>query len=159
MIVPKRRKKKFVFRLAILCMICVGIFLIVSNISKKEVPEGIKESESNTKNKYVTISTDGIKQNISSKLKESKRFEDLDITELNLTQSDGMTNLKGYITNNTNETQEERKINILLMDDQGNEITRMGAHIKTLKAGETTLLNASVTFDYTNAYDVVFQRQ
>ena len=142
-----------------LCLICIGVYLIFSSFNKKGGENNGEISETDANSKYVKVLEDGTKVNTSPKLKENKKYKNLDITDLNLTQSDGMTNLKGYITNNTNETQEESTINILLMDDQGNEITRMGAHIKNLKAGETTLLNSSCTFDYSNTYDVIFQEQ
>lgn len=45
-------------------------------------------------------------------------------------------------------------LDIKLLDEQGNEIVTVGGIISPMQVGETTQLNASMTMDYANAYDV-----
>ena len=45
-------------------------------------------------------------------------------------------------------------LNIKLLDEQENEIITIGGIISPMQVGETTQLNAGMTMDYANAYDV-----
>ena len=44
-------------------------------------------------------------------------------------------------------------VEIIILDKEGNEITRIGGYIDKVKAGEKVELNASATSDFANAYD------
>ncbi len=50
------------------------------------------------------------------------------------------------------------QITITVLDKSGNTIATIPAYIKALSSGESTALNASTTFNYANAYDIVIKK-
>lgn len=145
----KKNKKIVIISgiILIILVLCIGIGIYFWKEKNKPVPQD-QEKE------YVQTLEDGTKLNISQKLSETKTIDGLEITEIQLTEKGNTTQLLGTITNKTDETKPASIITITFLDKQGNEITSIKPYIKELKPGENTPLNASTTFDYTNAYDI-----
>ena len=145
-------KKK---RISIKAWIIVAIILIiiivavVININKKNK----HETTENDENSYVEEIADGIKINKSTKLNESKLVNGLLISNIQLTESDGMTTLLADVTNKTEQKTSFKKLRIILLDENENEISSMIAFLNNINAGETTKLNVSTTSNYIKAYD------
>lgn len=133
--------------LLIILVICIGIGVYLWSQKEKSIPQNQEEG-------YSQILEDGTKLNISQKLSETKTVDGLEITNIQLTEKGNTTQLLGTITNKTNEKKEASIITIIFLDKEGNELTNIKPYIKELEAGESTVLNASMTFDYTNAYDI-----
>lgn len=145
-----KKNKKLVIILVIILIIlvlCIGVGIYIWKEKNKPIPQEQGKE-------YVQTLEDGTKLNVSQKLSETKIIDGLEITQLQLTEKGNTTQLLGTITNKTNETKKASIITITFLDKQGNEITSMKPYIKELKANESTPLNASMTFDYTNAYDI-----
>ena len=111
------------------------------------------------KEKFVTILEDGTKLNISSKLHETKDFEGMEIMNLQLTENNNTTLLLGEITNTSPNVQGGYLVNIVIIDEQGNEMTTIEAYIKELNPGQSTQLSSKTTLDYANAYDISISRK
>lgn len=123
------------------------------NQANKERVKSVDEE-----NKYVTILSDGTKENTSEKLKEKKSFDGLEITDIKLTENNQKTTLTGIITNNTKKVKGDYEVNIIFVDSKNNELSEMSFLVKQLQPGESTTLNASTTFDYSNAYNIIFRK-
>ena len=91
--------------------------------------------------------------NKSTKLNESKLVNGLLISNIQLTESDGMTTLLADVTNKTEQKTSFKKLRIILLDENENEISSMIAFLNNINVGETTQLNVSTTSNYIKAYD------
>ena len=107
-----------------------------------------------TDEKFVQVLEDGTKLNKSSKLNETKNVEGIEISNIQFTYKDGQTVLLADVTNNSGKAIDMTLLNIKLLDEQENEIITIGGIISPMQVGETTQLNAGMTMDYANAYDV-----
>lgn len=160
------KKSKIYIAVSVIICIIIVVALVSVYFYQKRLTTNDPNTNTNGKNtilndseEYVEILEDGTKINNNEKLKENKKIDKLDITDINITASNGLTKLTGTITNNTNEIQEESVISIIFLDKDGNELTKVGAYIKQLAPEESTQLNASVIFDYSNVYDIKFEKQ
>lgn len=144
----KRKKKKqnvIAFMMIIVLILAIVIIFIYNKDNKN--------TENKNEESYVEETTDGIKVNKSSKLNEAKLVNGLLISNIQLTEKDGMTTLLADVTNKNEEKTEFKKLKIILLDENGDEISNMIAFVGEIKAGETTQLNASTTSNYIKAYD------
>lgn len=140
----KKNKKIIVFIIMLLILIAVVVFLV--NKDNKKV-------ENKQEDSYIEETEDGIKVNKSSKLNEAKLVNGLLISNIQLTEKDGMTTLLADVTNKNEEKTGFKKLTITLLDENGDEISNMIAFVGAIEAGETTQLNASTTSNYIKAYD------
>ena len=143
----KRRKELKVIVAFIVVFILVLIAIII-NVNNIDAQPTSTEDES-----YVQEMDDGISINKSIKLNEAKLVNGLLISNIQLTEKDGMTTLLADVTNKTEQKTELKKLKIVLLDESGNEIATMTAFINAINAGETTQLNTSTTSNYIKAYD------
>ena len=130
-------------------ILIIIIVAVIVNINKKNK----HETTENDENSYVEEIADGIKINKSTKLNESKLVNGLLISNIQLTESDGMTTLLADVTNKTEQKTSFKKLRIILLDENENEISSMIAFLNNINAGETTQLNVSTTSNYIKAYD------
>lgn len=130
-------------------ILIIIIVAVIVNINKKNK----HETTENDENSYVEEIADGIRINKSTKLNESKLVNGLLISNIQLTESDGMTTLLADVTNKTEQKTSFKKLRIILLDENENEISSMIAFLNNINAGETTQLNVSTTSNYIKAYD------
>ena len=156
--------------ITIVFIIIIGIAIIISailcikNIRKRD-PEDIEEQKNETienntvVEEFVEVLEDGTRLNTSSKLDETKKFEGLEISNLQITEKDNVTLLLGTITNVSQTKQGGYPINIKLIDKDGNEIITIVAIIGELEPGESTQLSTNAISDFANAYDFIITRK
>ena len=154
-----KRKKKGINLITIIIIICIiiiaGIFiknLIQKNNSEKQTNTEINQIEEE-KEKYVQILEDGTKLNISSKLKENKKLDNLELKDIQLTYKNGVTNLLCNIENTSEAKTDIQNVEIILLDEEGNTIYKMQGVIDPIDVGETKQFNSSITADFANAYN------
>ena len=117
----KRNEKKWILVLVAITVLLI-IVLIVKNSKKEVTKENSKQLGANTQ-EYVQVLENGTKLNTSTKLKETKMLDSLEIG------------------------------NIQLTNKNGTEIATVPGIISPLKVGESTQLNTSMQQDYTGIYD------
>lgn len=137
----KIKEKRMILILIIVSMLILGIMWIVTR-PKKEKVEG-----------NFQVLEDGTKLNISDKLKEEKTIDGLKIGNIQLTEKDGQLVLLADVTNQTTKNSDAFLVDITLYDKTGNELTTVTGIVTSIKAGESTQLNAGITEKYVNAYD------
>ncbi len=145
----KKRKISIKAWVIVAIILIIIIVAVIVNINKKNK----HETTENDENSYVEEIADGIKINKSTKLNESKLVNGLLISNIQLTESDGMTTLLADVTNKTEQKTSFKKLRIILLDENENEISSMIAFLNNINAGETTQLNVSTTSNYIKAYD------
>ena len=145
----KKRKKQIVI---IIVFILIVIAITVVVIWKLK----LKSNKSETEKKEIppiTIMEDGTKVNTREKINEAKLVNGLLITNIQLTERDGLTTLLANVTNKGEKKTDFKRLKIVFLDENGNEISTATVFITPLEVGETTELNASATANYINAYD------
>lgn len=150
----KPKEKKMILLLIGITIVVTVIAIIMNNSSQEEKQEITKADKTvELQEKNVKVLEDGTKLNTSNKLKQSKKINGLEISNLQLTEKNNVSVLLGTVKNVTDTKQGGYRINVKIVDEQGNEIITVGAIIGELEPGETTEFNTSATFDYANAYD------
>lgn len=140
-------KKKEVVFIGVLIIIIIIVVVIGAfrNNSKDETQQP---------NVYYEVFEDGTKLNYSPELHKDKTYNGLKISNIQLTEKDGKSVLLADVTNTeTTSTNGFTTMDITFYDDTGNALGVTVGLIKPLAPGETTELNASLTFDYASAYD------
>lgn len=145
----KKRKISIKAWVIVAIILIIIIVAVIVNINKKNK----HETTENDENSYVEEIADGIRINKSTKLNESKLVNGLLISNIQLTESDGMTTLLADVTNKTEQKTSFKKLRIILLDENENEISSMIAFLNNINVGETTQLNVSTTSNYIKAYD------
>ena len=161
----KKRSNFKNIRIAIAVIIIIIVFIICFKIlSKKD----IDNTENNEKEfvlydssiaDYVKKSEDGTKINMSPKINQDTKLNELDIKNIQLTCKNGITTLLADVSNNTNKDSEMKNINIKLLDENNKEIRTVSGYIPALKIGETTKLNVSMSSNLIIAYDIKFSEK
>lgn len=155
----KLMEKKSIL-IAILVLLIIALVLIIINEinSSNDVNNEINSNEQ--REEFVDENTfPGTKLNISPRINEVKIFEELEISDIQITTKDNIGSLIANVTNKTNEVKGDFAVGIKIIDKNGNEITTVHGYIKSLKPRETTQLSASKTFDFSNAYDIKFEKE
>ena len=144
----------------VIFIIAIAIFSIkiANNVNKNNTETAEKNVINNIKSEYVEILSDGTEQCTSDKLNETKKVEDLEVKNIKLTSKDNITQITAVVTNTGSKDMSSTQITITVLDKSGNTIATIPAYIKALSSGESTALNASTTFNYANAYDIVIKK-
>lgn len=150
----KKKKRRIITIGFITIIVLIAVFITYLIIRKNNK----NPSELGKTEQYFTVLEDGTKVNNSPKIKENKQFDELDITNIELREKGEITQLIATVTNNTNSAKGGYPASMIFVDGNNNELAKMGIYIKELQPGESTTLNASITFNYTNAYDIIIKK-
>ena len=156
----KESEKKGIFILIIISIIIIGIITIYTLVRNKNIPssEDVVDT-SKVKEEYVEMLNDGTKLNTSSKLSKEKKLGDLKITNIQLTNKNGISVLLADVENTGSIATEEKLVSISMVDNEGKEIKKLTGLIVALEPGAKTQLNVQVTSDYSNVYDFVIEEK
>ena len=147
----KRKKKGITPKDLLIITVVIVILVVVFFIfKKKDTTPKARPSETE---EFVSILEDGTKQNTSNKLAETKEIEGLEISNIRLTEKDGLTLLLADVRNPGNKDNGDFGVDIKLVDKEGNELATVGGYIDSVKVGETVTLNITVTSSLANSYD------
>lgn len=164
-------KKKGVNLMAIILIIILIVVVVIllrkavfkTNNQKNTVTnQKVAETTQNVakeEEKNVKVLEDGTKLNTSSDLSKNKSFENLEFSGMKLTCKNGITNLLCNIKNNSNTKTNMQEVNIVLLDEKGNEIYKMSGIIDEINPGESKEFNTSITADFANAYNFKIEKK
>ncbi len=148
-----KRNEKIGVSILIAITIVVIIIAIIVKSGNEEPKEEIQEKTMTPSDEFVQQLNDGTRLNTSDKLHETKKIEEMEISDFQVTEKNNMTLLLANITNTSDTKQGGYPVSIKVVDKQGNEIITLAAFIGELEPGQSTQLSTSATFDYANAYD------
>ena len=142
----------------IACIVSANIFL-KKGTNNINIDENKLEIYDSSIADYVKKIDDGTKINVSPKLNQDTKINGLDIKNIQLTCKNGITTLLADVLNNTNKDSEMKNINIKFLDENNKEIRTVNGYIPSLKIGETTKLNVSMSSNLIIAYDINFSEK
>lgn len=100
---------------------------------------------------------DGTSVNISEKVtKETKYLDSLEFKNISITESGKLTHIGADVYNNSETLLTEKEVTIILLDQKNEEIKKINTYIGTIPSKTSVKLNANVTLDYSNVYDIKF---
>ena len=152
----KKKEKKRIIILVVIAIIVIVALLIVRavlNNNENNNTQTPSSSSSEAGSEYTALYSDGSKLNVSSKLKENKTYQNVTISNIQLTTVNGLNRLLANVTNNSNSSTDAQDVSLVFVDNQGNTIATIPGVIPAMNAGATEQLNASTTKDIINAYD------
>lgn len=159
-------KKKEKLLIAVLITITVIVIIFAGMRNKNDVEEGqvsnagpmltegeVENLEEPVVEKYVEVGEDGSKVNTSEALKSNKVVNNVEFSDIQLSQRSGETLLTATVKNTGNTANELFSVNLTLVDDAGQDIVTVGGLVAPMEAGATSTFETSMTLDYANAYD------
>ena len=108
---------------------------------------------------FVSRQDDGSQLNTSNKLKEDRKFDGLEISNITLRENGGITTLLADVKNTTGVATPQKNVKVTLLDKEGAKIIDLSGIIDAMESGETVKLNVSVTSDLSNAYDFTISNE
>ena len=150
-------KRWIILLIAVVIIAIVLIVVLAGNKGKKgQIDQGTiqgQEVEEETTEQYTEELLDGTKINTSEEFNSTKKYENIEISNIQFVEKEGISTLLADLRNTGNTKHEEEIVKITILGEQGEEITELKAIIGEIEAGKTKRLNASITADVTNAKD------
>lgn len=158
----KKKEKVWIAILVIITLVVI-IFAVTrkgknndnvpSNVGTTLTDGEVEDLEEPVVEKYVELGEDGTKVNTSEALKTNKVVNNVEFSDIQLSQKDGETLLTAVIKNTGSTPNELFSVNITLVDDAGQDIITVGGLVAPLDAGATGQFETSMALDFANAYD------
>lgn len=157
----KSKEKKVILILVVITII-IAILVKVKNASNEKLAEELaskddvvstEDTDKLVEDEFIDVASDGTRVNTSSKLAETKKVGDYEVSNIQLTELNGQSTLLADVKNTGSDKKDVTLIDITLLDKEGEEISTIGGIVGDIEPGETTQLNASVTTNVANAYD------
>ena len=147
-----KSNEKFFITILVIITLCLVIFA-VRRSKNKDVEGQVVSGTNDVMKEYVKTTEDGTKVNTSEKLGEKKIVNNIEFTDIQLTENDGETLLIATVTNTGSVKTEMFAVNITLLDESGAEIKTIPGVVAPLETGATAKFSSSTTLDFVNAYD------
>ncbi len=148
----KKNEKIVVGAIALIAIIVIAGLVISRNSRRQQIADG-GEDENYVEEEFVQRLEDGTRLNTSEQLHTTKRIEGVEISNIQVTEKDNLTDILGTATNVTDKVQQGFTMDVKILDKEGNEITTIGGIVGKLEPGESTEFHSNATFDFANAYD------
>ena len=156
-----RDEKRWIVLL--IAVLVIAIVLIVGlaigrNIKKEKTGENNNVGQAQNE-EYVEVLEDGTKVNTSNKLKENKKFGNLEISNISIEEKENETILEADVTNIGSNNEGDYAIYLSVKDDEGKEIKKIAGYINHIGPNEKTKLRIKTSYDFANAYDFEIEKQ
>ena len=124
----------------------------LGNPNNGETSQNVQDEE-----QYTAELSDGTKINTSEDFNQTKTYGNLEITNIQFTNKDGMTVLLADVTNKGASTHEEEIVTIKILGENGEVLDELHPSLGRVEPGETIELNAGTSADVTNAKDFTIE--
>ena len=144
----------------LVAVIVIAIVLIVVSVNangKEDEMQGGTTNPVVNEEKYTTELEDGTKVNTGEEFNSTKTYGNLEISNIQFTEKDGMTVLLADVTNKGITTHENEVVEITILGENGEEISTTKPVIGKIEPGETIKINATITADVSNAKDFTIE--
>lgn len=140
----------------LVAVVLIAVILIVVLTTRKGDKENVvqntpTEQQVVNEEKYTTELDDGTKINTSKEFNSAKTYGNLSISNMQFTESNGVSVMLADVTNNGSSTHEPEIVKVTVLGDNDQVITEIKPVIGKIEPGETVKLNASITADVANA--------
>ena len=147
-------EKRWIILLVAVVLIAIVFFVVIIGGDKANKEEqNTTTNETTNEEKYTEQLEDGTKLNSSEEFNSSKKYGNLEISNVQYTSKNGMSVLLADVKNNGTTVHEKEIVKITILGDNEEVITEIKPVIGKIEPGETIKLNASVTADVANARD------
>ena len=147
-------EKRWIILLVAVVLIAIVFFVVIIGGDKANKEEqNTTTNETTNEEKYTEQLEDGTKLNTSEEFNSSKKYGNLEISNVQYTSKNGMSVLLADVKNNGTTVHEREIVKITILGDNEEVITEIKPVIGKIEPGETIKLNASVTADVANARD------
>lgn len=143
--ISKEGKKIFIIILAIVVVLIV-ILLISNSLKKKDKNE----------NNEVAVNEHNVIIIDAPKVSETKKYKNLDISNIKIVVEDDITKITADVTNNTTAKTMGEWVSINILDKENNNIEQMVGHIPEIEVGQTEQIGSQILSNGqdTAAYDI-----
>lgn len=124
-----------------------------SNVGTNLTDGEVENLQEEIVEQYVAVDEDGTKVNTSEALKSNKVVNNVEFSDIQLSQKNGETLLTATVKNTGTAASDLFSVNVTLVDDAGQDIVTVGGLVAPMQAGGTSTFETSMTLDYANAYD------
>ena len=150
----KNEKRWIVLLVAVLAIAVVLIVGLGMNGNRQDTAMG---GQSQTQGATGTQAGDessdyATRVNTNEDFNATKTYNDLEISNIQLSENNGTSVLLADVTNKGDSTHEQENVKITIVGEDNSETT-VNAIIGTIEPGETIKLNTSMTADVVNAKD------
>lgn len=139
-------KKCFI---VVLGMIII-IPLIINGFGNKNHNEIIQNKNNEIDNSRII---NGITENISENLKQTKQVENLEITDINLVRENETTKFIAVVHNNTENKFDGSNAIVNFINKNGDVYYELSIYIPEINSNDIGEINAALPDDITSAYD------
>lgn len=156
----KKSERRMILVLIIIAIVVIAVLVNIRNKSNDTdnvgdngiVGEDINQPQEEI-GEFVQVLDDGTKKNISNKLAETKTFSNYEVSNIQLSEKDGKSDILADVKNIGTTKADVVLVDITLLDKEGNEIAIIGGIIGDVEPGQSVKLSSSATTDFSNAYD------
>ena len=154
-------KRWIVLLIAVVLIAVILIVALVNANGRDNVTENPNNGETSQnvqdEEQYTAELGDGTKINTSEDFNKTKTYGDLEITNIQFTNKDGMTVLLADVTNKGTSTHEEEIVTIKILGENGEVLDELHPVLGKVEPGETIELNAGTSADVANAKDFTIE--
>ena len=149
----KNEKRWIVLLVAVLVIAVVLIVGLSMSGNKQDTTIGQSQAQGATGTQAGDESSDyATRVNTNEDFNATKTYNDLEISNIQLSENNGTSVLLADVTNKGESTHEQETVKITIVGEDDSETT-VNAIIGTIEPGETIKLNTSMTADVVNAKD------
>ena len=147
-------EKRWVILLVAVLVIAVVLIVGLSmSGNKQDTTIGQSQTQGTTGTQTGDESSDyATRVNTNEDFNSTKTYNDLEISNIQLSENNGTSVLLADVTNKGDSTHEQETVKITIVGEDDSETT-VNAIIGTIEPGETIKLNTSMTADVVNAKD------
>ena len=140
-------KRNLIIVSVIIIIILIIIVVVYNGSNHSEVKENINNEIDNTR------IINGIKENISENLNQTKNVENLEITDIKLSREEETTKFLAIVHNNTETKFDGSNAIVSLINNDGKTYYELSIYIPEINSNDTGEINAALPEDITDAYD------
>ena len=164
----KSHEKKLIGALIAIFVVIIIILLLTRGNNNNNQQQATQSSQSTTQQgNQTTVKTEenvkivngDTKLNKSNNFSETRTFENLEFSDVQLTEKGGVTQFIATVKNLSKSTNGDFAVKLPILDRDGKIITEAHGYIAKLEPGQSTQLSVSKTFDYVNAYDYKIEKE
>jgi len=150
-------QKKNLLIIGIALFIIIMLIIILVNVFKKKPVDN--NVNTNSTEEFVTTSENGEKTNISSKIKEKKKVENLEFSDLKITMKNNETVVTGKVKNPTKDSIKGFYFKLKALNSSNESIAESeGLLDSVIPAGSSISFETITSKDFANCYDIQIEK-
>lgn len=150
-------KKRFSLVCIAFFIFLLIIFFIIFSIQKSKKTN--LETGNVSPEPFVTVSENGQKNNISSKIQETKTVENLEFSNFKISTLNNQTTITANVNNTTKSDISGFYFRIKALDESRNSIAEVeGLLDSVIKANSSSSIDIKASKDFANCYDIQIEK-